>query len=521
MQMHLTRALERPAQTHPRGVATLCGERIRTWLELRERVARLAGGLRSLGVGPGDRVAILALNSERYLEFLFAVAWCGGAFVPVNTRLAPPEVAYWLADSGARVLFVDDAFLPMLDGHGDAFAPVRHHVFLGDGQAPAGMHHHEHLIAEGPAVPDALRGGDDLAGIFYTGGTTGVSKGVMLSHRNLFMNAMNVVPALHFDRHARWLHAAPMFHLADGTATFAVALAGGSHAFVPRFEPKEVLEAIERMRCTHSVFVPTMVNMLVNHPDIGRHDLSSMRGILYGASPMPESVILRALEVMPEVGFHQGYGQTEAAPMITVLGPEYHRPGTPEGEKMRSVGQAALAVEVAILDEHDREVPRGKVGQICARGPTIMLGYRGKPELTRETLRNGWLHTGDAGYMDEDGFVYLVDRLKDMIISGGENVYSAEVENALHRHPAVAECAVIGVPDDEWGERVHAIVRLHPGRSASPEELIAHCRRLIAGYKCPRSVELREAPLPLSGAGKILKTELRRPWWEGRERGIH
>jgi len=521
VHMRLTQAVDRAALVNGRGIATRCAGRAHSWDAFRTGVARLAAGLRDLGLAPGDRVAMLAHNSDRYLEWFFAVPWAGAAFVPVNTRLAPPEVAYWLNDSGSRVLFVDDDFLAMLPALDGKLESVEKVFYVGDGPAPAGLGHFEALIDNHAPAEDAGRVGDDLAGLFYTGGTTGVSKGVMLSHVNLVANALNVTPVMGFDRHTNWLHAAPMFHLADGVGTFAVAMAGGSHCFIPKFDPVAALETIARDAPTHCVFVPTMVNMLVHHPDVGRYDLSSLQRILYGASPMPAAVIHTALQVIPSVQFVHGYGQTESAPFLTALGPEYHDLDSPLSAKMSSVGHPGPAVEVKVLDENDQEVPRGTVGHICARAANVMQGYWNKPELTAETLRNGWLHTGDGGYMDDDGFLYIVDRMKDMIITGGENVYSAEVENAVHQHAAVAECAVIGVPDDNWGERVHAIVRCKDGEEVSGEELIAHCHALIAGYKCPRSVEFRTEPMPLSGAGKILKTELRKPYWEGEAKQVH
>jgi len=521
MHMRLTQALDRASQVNGRQIATRFNDRSRTWLEFRDRVARLATGLRGLGMKTGDRVAMLAQNSDRYLEWFFAVPWAGGVFVPINTRLAPPEVAYWLNDSGSEVLFIDDDFLPMLKSLDGKLDTVRQVVYVGDGAAPNGLPHFEGLLDGNAPSVDSERRGDDLAGLFYTGGTTGVSKGVMLSHTNLVSNALNIAPAMGFDAKTNWLHAAPMFHLADGCSTFAITMQAGSHCFIAKFEPTAALAAIANYRATHSVFVPTMVNMTVNHPDVGQYDLSSLQCILYGASPMPEAVIRRALEVIPGVRFVHGYGQTESAPFLTSLGPEYHDLNSPLSKKMSSVGHSGPSIEIRVLDENDEEVPAGKVGEICARAPNVMQGYWNKPELTATTLRNGWLHTGDGGYMDEDGFLYIVDRVKDMIISGGENVYSAEVENAVYQHAAVAECAVIGVPDDKWGERVHAIVRCKDGMSVDADALMAHCHELIAGYKCPRSVEFRDEPLPLSGAGKILKTELRKPYWEGHNKQVN
>ncbi|MDX1416235.1 MAG: AMP-binding protein, partial [Candidatus Promineifilaceae bacterium] len=248
------------------------------------------------------------------------------------------------------------------------------------------------------------------------------------------------------------------------------------------------------------------------------YDVSSIKRMLYGASPMPEAVLISAMEQMPTVSFAQGYGQTEASPIITSLGPEHHIPG---GEKLRSAGRAALGVEVVVLDENDQVVSQGTVGEICARGPNVMLGYWGMESTTADTLRNGWLHTGDLGYMDEDGFVFIVDRAKDMVISGGENIFSVEVEGAIYSHPAVQECAVIGIPDERWGEAVHAIVVLREGEHASEAEIIEHCRERIAGYKVPRSVDFKAESLPVSGAGKVLKNELRAPFWESNGKQVN
>jgi len=521
MQMRLTLMVERGAQTNARGVVTEFSSRSHTWAQFAERVARLAGGLQDLGAKAGDRVAILALNSDRYLEFLFAVPWAGAVFVPINTRLAPPEIAYWLNDSGAEVLFVDDTFVPMLGALQGQLETVGSVVYLGDGAAPEGLQHYEGLIEGRAVIDDAGRTGDDLAGLYYTGGTTGVSKGVMMTHTNMVMNALNFTPVGQFDYWSKFLHAAPMFHMADGAGAFAMAIVGGGHCFIPGFEPVASLAAIEEFRPTHSVLVPTMVNMMINHPDVNKYDITSLRRVIYGAAPMPTPVIVRALEVMPGISFVHGYGQTEAAPFISALDPRHlEGPDIPEGRR-NSIGHAGGAVEVRVLDERDVEVPANTVGEICTRGPHVMPGYWKQPELSAETLRNGWLHTGDSGYMDEDGFLYIVDRIKDMIISGGENVYSAEVESAVHKHDAVVECAVIGIPNDKWGEQVHAIVRLTEPGAVEAGDLIAFCHDLIANYKCPRSIDFTETPLPLSGAGKVLKTELRKPYWVGHEKGVN
>ena len=519
--MRISSVIRRAVQVNRSGIATDYLERQRSWPEFAERVARFAGALNSLGVQAGDRVAMLALNSDRYLEYIFAVPWAGAVFVPINTRLAPPEIVHWLNDSGACTLLIDDNFAALLPKILDRLDAQPRLIHVGDGAAPEGMESYEALLGGADPIPPMDRGGDELAGLFYTGGTTGRSKGVMLSHRNLLINALQFAADVGFQRDSVYLHAAPMFHSANGAATFAITTMAGTSTIVTAFEPKAVLEQMQTRRVSVALLVPTMINMLVHHPEVANYDLSSIRDVLYGASPMPEAVIKRALEVLPAARFHQAYGQTEGGPVLTFLEPERHVSEGPLAGKMTSAGQAIAGVELAILDEDDNEVPRGIVGEICAQGENIMLGYWQLEELTAETLRNGWLHTGDGGYMDEDGYVFVVDRVKDMIISGGENIYSAEVENAIYAHPAVAECAVIGVPDEKWGEKVHAIVRCTEGEDVDAEAVMAHCHELIAGYKCPRSVDFVTDPLPLSGAGKILKTELRKPYWQDQERQVH
>jgi long-chain acyl-CoA synthetase len=373
----------------------------------------------------------------------------------------------------------------------------------------------EDMIAEQAPVPDALRGGDDLAGIFYTGGTTGRSKGVMLTHGGLASNFLMMVAVAPFPADPVFLHTPPMFHLADAACIIGVTMLGGSHVVLPGFEPFATLEAIEQHRINSLVLVPTMIGMLCEALRTRPSDLTSVRRIAYGASPISEAVLTRALAAFPNAEFGQAYGQTELSPVATILTHADHLAG-----RLRSAGRAVPGMDLRIVDENLETVPTGEVGEVAVRGPTVMQGYWRQPGLTAQTIVNGWLRTGDAGYLDEDGYLFLVDRVKDMIVSGGENVYSAEVENALMQHPAVLQCAVIGVPDDRWGERVHAVLYLREGFSISDRDLADHCKPLIANYKRPRTFEVRDTPLPLSGAGKILKTELRRPHWEGADRKV-
>ena len=509
--MYLTQGLHRALQQTPDAVMTVCGDRQRTFGEVADRVARLAGALRGLGVADGDRVAILALNSDRYLEYILAVPWAGGVINPVNIRWSPAEIVYSFADSGTRVLLVDDAYAPTVaalrEGHPD-LATVIH---CGDGPTPEGLLSYEELVAGSEPVEDARRNGDQLAGLFYTGGTTGFPKGVMLSHTNMLASALGTAAkgvALTLGPDTRYLHAAPMFHIADMVGTVGTILVGGQHVHIPAYDPVKVMAAVQAHGVTESLLIPVMIQVLVDHPQLADHDMSSLRTVMYGGSVISQAVLERAMKALPGAAFTQAYGMTELAPIATLLTPTDHL----NPDLLRSGGRAAPHTEVRIVDEGGREVPRGTVGEVAVRGANVMLGYWDKPEETAAALRDGWMHTGDGGYMDDAGYVFIVDRMKDMIVTGGENVYSAEVENAVAKHPAVAACVVIGVPDAEWGERVHAVVVLKPGQTTTAEELREHAKTMISGYKAPRTAEFVEA-LPLSGAGKILKRELRARYW--------
>ena len=518
--MSIVQSVKRNVQIRAGDTALLFGDRRRSWSEFRDRAARFAAGLHALGIGAGERVAILALNSDRYLEYYVGVPWAGAVVVPLNIRWSASELAYALNDCGAAALVVDDAFAKTVLPVCGEVGSLRSIIYIGDGKPPSGAVGYEALIAGSAPFPDAGRGGEDLAGIFYTGGTTGFSKGVMLSHRSLWASAMAYLAVAEQSSPAVMLHAAPMFHLADVALIMGGMVTGGAHAIIPAFNPVDVLTAIERFRVTDMLLVPTMVNMLISHPKIAETDVSSVRLLAYGGSVIPEAVLLRAIAAMPSCRFMQAYGQTELSPIATLLGPEFHVVEGPNAGRLTSAGRPAACNELEIVDPNGVELPRGVVGEIRCRGPNTMLGYWNKPEETAAALRDGWVYTGDAAYMDEEGFVYIVDRLKDMIVSGGENVYSAEVENAVCNHPSVAQCAVIAVPSAEWGEAVHAIVILRDGCAADADDIIAHCRREIAHYKCPRSIEFRTEPFPLSGAGKVLKRELRAPYWEERSRQV-
>lgn len=517
--MQLTRSLLRASRIHGERTCLIYGERRWTWREHVERISRLAGGLAKLGVKPGDRVAVLSHSSHRFIEIAFATLWAGAVLVPLSTRATEPELVDTLKDSDAAVLFIGGDFLHLLPALRAGSEFLAHVIHAGDGPAPDGTDNYETRITSSDELPRAERGGSDLAAIFYTGGTTGRAKGVMLSHANLYANAVHALAQYRYDERTVYLHAGPLYHLAAGSRIFTTAIAGATHVVIPRFTVEDVLAAIETHKVTMTALVPTMMSMLVEHPKFASADLSSLDLLTYGASPMPEALIVDLLRRLPHVRFGQAYGMTELSPACTYLEPRHHSLDPGSRHLLRSAGRPALGVDVRIVDLEDNDLAAGLVGEIVVAGPIVMQGYWKLPELTREALRGGYMHTGDLGYMDADGFIFVVDRLKDMIVTGGENVYSVEVEDAIRKHPAVAMCAVIGVPHPRWGEAVHAVVVPCAGAQVTADELLAHCRTLISSYKVPRSVEFRET-MPLSAANKILKTELRKPFWEGETRHV-
>ncbi len=506
MRSYITQGLRRAAQVNPRGIATICGDRQRSWSEVVDRVSRLAAGLVSLGVKKGDRVAVLSMNTDRYFELYYAIWWAGGVATPMNMRLAPAEIDFRLEDAGAKVLCLDAEHLPLLAQLGDAKANIAHVVAMEE--SASGFVSTEELIARNEPAEDAEACGDDLAFIVYTGGSTGRSKGVMLSHENICHNGLASLHTIGYRQASVYLHAGPMSHLADGMSIFAVTMAAATHVFMPRFTVDECLSLIERHRITHICVVPTMVEMIVQGAEGGKYDVSSLEQIQFGSAPMPDGTLKRAVALWPDILFLHGYGMTETSPLITIHPFETRRPDV-AGDLLKSCGKAGPHIEVKIVDPQGKEVPRGTVGELVCRGATIMLGYWNLPEQTAKAIRNGWMHTEDAAWMDEQGYVYIVDRLKDMIISGGENIYSTEVENALSRIPGVLQAAVIGLPHPLWGEAVHAVIVPEPGRTLTPDYIIAECRKAIAGYKCPKTVEFRGDDMPLTSAGKVDKKVLR------------
>jgi long-chain acyl-CoA synthetase len=488
---------------------------VRSWGETLDRAARVASGLQAAGVSAGDRVAILSANSDDYMLLYLAVPWAGAVLVPLNTRWSDAENRYAVADCAPRVIFVSSELAEANTrwlGESNAIL-----VSIGEIRQP-GMTL-DAMLAN-PPIDHVDRHGDDLLAIFYTGGTTGRSKGVMLSHEGLTANCRAMRDFGIFPAGSRTVVVPPMFHLAAGAVLSTTMLGGGTAVIAGAFDPTGTLDLIASTDATDTMLVPTMIQMMLDAPDFDPAKLGPLRRMLYGASPMPEATLDRIMAAAPHVDFIQAYGMTEVSCTATLLGADYHRGAHRAAGRHRGAGKPLAIAEIAIVDAVDHPVAAGEVGEILVRGPGVMLGYWNQPELTTETLRGGWMHTGDGGRIDEHGILYVVDRLKDMIVSGGENIFSAEVEGALALHPGVAQVAVIGVPDDRWGERVHAVIVPRAGHDMIEDALVAHCRELIAGYKCPRSVEFRTGSLPLSPAGKILKTELRAPYWQGRTRNV-
>ncbi|MGD0196957.1 MAG: long-chain-fatty-acid--CoA ligase [Solirubrobacteraceae bacterium] len=515
--------LRRAANLCGDDVAVVDGARSVTYAELDRRVGALRCALDELGVSPEGRIGFLGANSLAHLECWIGVPSAGRSLVSLNFRLAPAELAFIANDCGLELLIVDHAQLETGRALEAQVKTLRGLVLDDAGEPPADCIAYEQLVTRKPSAARELDG-QALAAISYTGGTTGAPKGVMLSHENLLANARHNLIATKHSHADRWLHVCPMFHVAGTANIFACTWVGAQQIVLPRFDATAVLAAVERHQVTHTVLVPTMLAMLIDALEQAQDtQLPSLRHIQYAASPISPALQRRVLERF-ECDIAQFYGMTEAAPTVTELSAEDHRRGfsgeEPYASRLSGIGAPVVGVETEVRGIDGAGLGPGEIGELHVRGPNVMLGYWNRPEETRAALINGWYRTGDAARADTDGYLYVVDRLKDMIISGGENVYSVEVEAALLEHEAVAEAAVFAIPHSRWGEAVHAVVATKPGRAVEEAELIEHCRALIAGYKVPGSIELRSEPLPKSGAGKLLKGKLRDPYWAGHDRRV-
>jgi long-chain acyl-CoA synthetase len=517
--------LRRAASLFPHEQALIDVSRRITYPELADRVAALCGAVEDMRVPLGGRVGYLGVNSLAHLEAWFAIPAAGRVLVDLNFRLVDAELEFIVEDCGIELLFVDPERLEVGRRLRDRCPTLSRLILVGGEAEVDDALPYERLLDREPLeyVP---RSGDELAGICYTGGTTGKPKGVMLSHENLLANARHNLITTGHGREHRWLHVASMFHVAGTSNVFACTWGGSTQVIAPRFDARVFIDTVRRESITHSALVPTMLSLLIEElsKEPGGEGLPSLRHIQYAASPITPALQRQVLDYF-DCEVAQFYGMTEAAPTVTQLSPRAHRLGAagqqPYARRMASVGAPVIGVEVAVLGADGSELPRGEIGELCVRGPNVMLGYWNRDEATSSALAGGWYHSGDAVWADEEGYIFLVDRIKDMIVSGGENVYSIEVEAALAEHESVSEVAVFGIPDPRWGEAVHAVVSLLPGADVTPQELIEHCRPLIAGYKIPRSIEFRREPLPKSGPGKILKSELREPHWSGLSRRVN
>ena len=517
------RFLRYAEQQYPQRTAVVCGKERFTYAQLAERVGRVAGALREAGVQPGERVAFLSTNCHRLLEAYYGVVEAGAVLLPLNIRLAPQELAYILNDSGACVLFFQSHFLELVESFRSELSTVKTFYSL-DNVSLANWissQNFEALLSSAPPYHADIMLVDEnsLAELFYTSGTSAEPKGVMLTHRNIYLHALNATLALHTDNESVELHTIPLFHAnAWGVAHF-LTLLGGKHVMIQKFDPPEVFRLIEAERVHYCSLVPAMATALVNCPERSKYDLSSLKRVTLGGAASSPTLVREVEEKLGCTCF-SGYGLTETAPVLTVSPgkPEVHWEGEQRYVGQSMTGYAIPGVELRVVDANDQDVPRDgqSMGEIIARTDGVLEGYWKQPEATAEVLRGGWFHTGDMATWNTEGYILIVDRKKDIIVSGGENISSLEVEKVLVSHPAVLEVAVLPVPDPTWGEVPKALVVLKPGANANESQLIEHCRARLAHYKCPRSVEYLES-LPRTGTGKILKRELRKKYWHGRD----
>ncbi len=544
--MLLTETLAKAIKLFPRKRAIVCGGRHWTYQEFSNRVHQLSRCLERIGIKKDDKVAILHPNCHTFLEAYYAIPQIGAVCVPINTRLSSGEIAFILKDSESKLLIADSMFRNQLEPIRKEIRRIKRILWTGAGQGnpsppdphpkvsahggtrsnrPIDLNYEEALRQEdsGP-LPTPSIDGEGIAQIYYTSGTTGRPKGVMLSHKNVTIHALGTIAEVHLTDSDVWVHVAPLFHLADAWATWAVTWVGGTHVLVREFDARAVLETLQREKVTLTNLIPTMLNLMVNHPDAGKFDYSSLRVLLSGGAPIAPEVVRRIVETF-KCDYIQTYGMTETSPYLTLSILKGHLRQLSDEDQLRfksKTGREFIGVELKVVNEQGEEIKKDEkeVGEIIVKGDIVTKGYWKLPEETKKTIKEGWLHTGDMAVIDEEGYVTIVDRKKDMILTGGENVYSTEVENILYTYPAILECAVVGVPDQKWGEAVKAIVVLKPGQKATEQEIIRFCKERAAHYKAPKSIDFIEA-LPRTGSGKIHKKNLRDKYWEGYEKKVH
>jgi acyl-CoA synthetase (AMP-forming)/AMP-acid ligase II len=512
------------ATSHPDRVAWIWEDGSRTYGESNRRADALAGALSDLGVGRGDRVALFMQNRPEAMEAFFATLKVGGAVVPLNPRFTAEEIEYHVADSGARVLIAGSEVADVVVKARERLAPVEHVICVGDCQYHGFLDFDDVVGGDyGERFESVDVDDDELAWLAYTSGTTGRAKGAMLTHGNLVFEALcALADTMRLDVEHVAMHAASLTH-GSGYNALAYTMKGCTQVLLQPsgFGVDKFLEWVPRYKVNALFMVPTMIKMVIDHPHVRDADLSSLKWVMYGGAPMYVEDLKKALEIMGPV-FVQIYAQTESPMTGTMLRPEEHVLDGPLSERLASCGRARSGMQVRIVDDANRPLPHDQVGEICLRGPAVMKGYWNRPEATAETLRGGWLHTGDIGTMDEHGYVYILDRTRDMVISGGLNIYPREVEEVLLTHPAVSEVGVFGVPDEKWGEALKAHVVLAPGWDGRPpgeQEIIAYAGEHLAGFKKPKTVDF-VIELPKTTYGKLDKKAVRAPYWAGQERMV-
>ena len=510
-QLLLGEIVARNARKFPDNEILVFGENRITCGQLDERVNRLANAMLSLGVGKGDKVGTLLANCIEQVEIFFAAAKIGAVNVPLNIRLSSTEIAYILSNSDTKILFAGTGFLDMVEKIQGDLPLIQEIVAVNPKSGTPHRNYEDVLAAGGPIRPEVCLNDEDDAFIIYTSGTTGKAKGAVLSHQNLTVQAMtlNYENALSIPRNPglpppsqkKSLSIVPLFHVAGITSTIKTMLAM-IPVVVKDYDPVVLLSTIEKERITEIFLVPAMWQMIINHPDFKKYDVTSLRIASYGTAPTPNPLKVRILEAFPNAELSESFGQTEMSPTTTKM---RHQDAL---RKEGSTGLPVFNTEVRVVDDDMNDVPVGAVGEAVYRGPCMFKGYYKNPEANKEAFQGGWFHSGDLVRRDEDGFLYVVDRKKDMIISGGENIYSAEVEEVLYAHPGILETAVVGIPDPKWGETVKAFAVLKPGKETTADEIIGFCKKSLAGYKCPKYIDFIKS-LPRNAAGKVLKKELR------------
>jgi fatty-acyl-CoA synthase len=544
--MVLTETLAKAVKLFPQKRAIVCEGKHWTYQQFSGRVHQLSRCLKGFGLKKDDKVAILHPNCHAFLEAYYAIPQIGATSVPINTRLSPREIAFILQDSESRVLIADSMFKNQLDPIRKEIRGIKKILWTGEdqgnlspqdpppkastrGRTPKSssidLSYEEALQHEqGEALPAPIVDGEDIAQIYYTSGTTGRPKGVMLSHKNVTTHALGTIAEVHLTDSDVWIHVAPLFHLADAWATWAVTWVGGTHVLVREFDARAVLETIQGEKVTLTNLIPTMLNLMINHPDTAKFDYSSLRVLLSGGAPIAPEVVRKVVKTF-KCDYIQTYGMTETSPYLTLSILKEHLKKLSDDDQLRfksKTGREFIGVSLKVVDEQGKEIKRDEkeVGEIIVKGDIVTKGYWKLPEETKKSIKEGWLYTGDMAVIDEEGYVTIVDRKKDMILTGGENVYSTEVENVLYTHAAILECAVVGVPDQKWGEAVKAIVVLKPGQRATEQEIIQFCKEKMAHYKAPKSIDFIDI-LPKTGSGKIHKKNLRDKYWEGYEKKVH